>query len=136
MASTCEHEAIEQIRGLMKREDFFDVFANNMQAALSERVPDHYADIVEINKDNASDFRIICRKCHLTTGWMKADAPGYPGALKEVHRKKWHEIKGYTPEEWTEVQRKSGQRTSTDIRTMFPSIADIASEHGRPIDQK
>lgn len=134
MASECEHDAVEQVRGLMKREDFFDVFANDENySAFVDRLPQHYADIVEINHDNATDFRVICRKCHLTTGWMKADAPGVPGGLKDFHRKKWNEIKGHTPEEWEEVQRKSGKRPITDVKKLFPGLADISAEHGRPV---
>lgn len=130
----CEHEAIEQVRGLMKKEDYFDVFANDAKyAAAIDRLPENYADTVELNHDNATDFRIICTKCHLTTGWMKADAPGVPGGLKDFNRKKWGEIKGYTPEEWAEVQRKSGKRPVTDVKRLFPGLERVTSEHGRPI---
>jgi hypothetical protein len=67
---------------------------------------------------------------------MKADLPGYPGVLKDANRKRWDEIKGYTPEEWVEVQRKSGKRTETDVKKLFPDLERLNSEHGRPVPDR
>jgi hypothetical protein len=129
----CEHEAIEQIRGLMQKDDYFDVWERDAKySAFADRLPANYADIVELHADNVTDFRIICTKCHLTTGWMKADAPGYPGALKDFHRKRWDEIKGYTPEEWEAVQRKGAKRSETDVKKLFPNLDKVSAEHGKP----
>jgi hypothetical protein len=130
----CEHEAIEQIRGLMQKADYFDVWARDAKySSYADRLPENYAEIVELTKDNATDFRIICIKCHLTTGWMKADAPGYPGALKAHHRQKWDEIKVFTPEQWEAEQRKGAPRTETDVKKLFPDLEKLSGEHGRPV---
>jgi hypothetical protein len=73
-------DPVEQFRGKMLADDFFDVMENDGAAAQSNRVPKSYHEHVEIDDSNASDVRIICRKCHRTTGWNRGDAPNMPGA--------------------------------------------------------
>jgi hypothetical protein len=107
----CEHQPVEQTRGEMGPGDYFDVIENRrIILALPEEVIDNIHNWVDLDDTNRTDFRIICRKCHLTTGWMKADAPGYPGVLRDSNRKLWDEIKQYTVEEWGAVQRSKGVR--------------------------
>lgn len=101
----CEHEPVEQIRGEMGAGDYFDVLTRNLDAAKIDRVPDDYHDFVDLHNDNCNDFRIICRKCFLTTGWGKADVPGMPGVGIDFLRKRWREISQYSLEEWEALER-------------------------------
>jgi hypothetical protein len=88
----CKHEPVEQVRGKMGEDDYFDVLENDWQEAFLHRVPKPYHEHVELGPHNDTDFRIICKKCHLTTGWNKADGPGMPGMGIEWSRKKWAEM--------------------------------------------
>jgi hypothetical protein len=73
-------DPVEQHRGKMGPDDYFDVLTNDRAAAESNRVPPQYHEHVELDASNATDVRIICRKCHRTTGWNKGDQPNMEGA--------------------------------------------------------
>jgi hypothetical protein len=75
-----ECDPVEQVRGTMLSEDYFDVFLSDGAAAQANRVPQPYHEHVEIDASNARDVRIICKACHRTTGWNHGDAPNMPGA--------------------------------------------------------
>lgn len=107
----CDHEPVEQIRGKMAKGDYFDAIANSMDEPKLARLSEDYHLEVDLNDDNRTDFRIICGKCFLSTGWMKADAPGMPGALMHVGREKWKEMSKFSVEEWNAEQRKSAVRS-------------------------
>lgn len=85
---------IEQIRGRMGPGDYFDVAENDGQHAFAERMkdPENYHRMAELDDSNKDDIRIICRKCHRTTGWNKADAPGMPGAGRDYLQRVWNDI--------------------------------------------
>ena len=89
MVMKCQHDPVEQTRGKMGEADYFDVLENDTQEAFLHRVPKPYHENVEIDQGNAADVRIICKKCHMTTGWSKADAPGMPGAGLLWLRQRW-----------------------------------------------
>lgn len=80
---------VEQIRGEMGAGDYFDVLENDKMEAFVNRLPPDYHEHVEIDETNSGDIRIICRKCHRTTGWNKADAPGMPGAGRDYQDRIW-----------------------------------------------
>lgn len=107
----CEHEPVEQVRGEMGPGDYFDVIENRrILLSLTEEEVDDFHNRVELDDTNRTDHRIICRKCHHTTGWMKADAAGVPGVLKEHNRKRWAEMAQYDVEDWNWLQRKNAPR--------------------------
>lgn len=88
-----------QVRGKMTNADYFDVWQNDGMEGYLDRIPqknkkrgvesDEYE--AELHDDNKSDVRIICKKCHKTTGWNKADAPGMPGAGVDFLTRRWNE---------------------------------------------
>lgn len=133
MPNTCDHDAVEQVRGLMAKEDYFDIWAANAKYGGFLDLPENYFDFIDLHENNVTDFRIICRKCHHTTGWMKADAPGYPGVLKAVNRKRWDEIKDFTPQEVDQIAKAGAKRVVTDVKQLFPSLANLDAEHRRPV---
>lgn len=104
----CEHEAVEQVRGEMGEGDYFDAVTNSLDEPKLARLPQDYHNYVELDDSNRTDFRIVCRKCFLSTGWMKADAPGMPGVGKDFARKKWDEIKKFDAEGYSVFQRQTG----------------------------
>jgi hypothetical protein len=109
--SECAHDPVEQVRGEMGRGDYFDVVANSLDEAKYARLDDDYHESVELHDSNRTDVRIVCRKCFLSTGWMKVDAPGMPAGIGlPAVRAKWDEMSGYDAEEWTALQRKTAKR--------------------------
>ena len=92
--SKCQHDPVQQVRGEMGKGDYFDVIEADKQEAFVSRLkdPQNYHTQVELHDDNRSDIRIICRKCHRTTGWNKADAPGMPGVGVDFVKRRWAEI--------------------------------------------
>jgi hypothetical protein len=110
----CLHEGVEQVRGEMGHGDYFDVVVNSLDEPRNARLSDDYYRDVELHDANRTDQRIVCRKCFLSTGWMRVDAPGMPpGVGIPALRVKWDEIKQYDAEEWYAMQRASGARTKT-----------------------
>jgi hypothetical protein len=95
--SKCQHDPVQQVRGEMGKGDYFDVMAADADHAKVERFTykhpgADYSDHVELDDGNKTDIRIICRKCHLTTGWNKADAPGMPGVGVDFVKRRWVEL--------------------------------------------
>lgn len=86
---TCKHDTVVQVRGQMGEGDYFDVLKNDEMESFLSRVPRDYHSHVHLDDENRTDLRIICRKCHLTTGWNKADAPGMPGVGLDFAKRKW-----------------------------------------------
>jgi len=105
----CEHDAVEQVRKEMGHGDYFDVVTNSLDEAKHARLSDDYHEYVELDPTNETDMRIVCRKCFLSTGWMKVDAPGMPAGVGiPAMRAKWDDIKPYDVEEWNAIQRSRG----------------------------
>lgn len=125
----CDHDPIEQVRGDLSSSDHFDVVGNTMDETrwvrelpneLHTTLHNHLVSKseyeAEVHKDNATDVRIICQKCHLTTGWMKVDAPGMPAGIGlPAVRARWEEIKDLTSEELNALHRSKGVRPKMKI---------------------
>jgi len=109
----CEHDPIEQIRGQMGQGDYFDAVTNSLDEAKHARLTDNYHLDVYVDDDNRSDRRIICRKCFLSTGWMKIDFVGAPAGIGIPGlAAKWSEIKHHDPESYNALLRASGRKTT------------------------
>lgn len=105
----CEHDPVEQVRGKMGAGDYFDAVTNSLDEAKFARLTEDYHEAVELDDSNRTDVRVLCRKCFLSTGWMKVDAPGMPpGIGLPAVRARWDEIKQYDAEQWGVIQRSKG----------------------------
>jgi hypothetical protein len=120
--SKCQHDAVEQVRGKMGPGDYFDAIANSLDSHKNDRLDDNYHENVELydgdpkkpEESNKTDMRIICKKCFLSTGWMKVDAPNMPaGVGVPAVQAKWSDIKQYDADEWNAHLRTSGVRSKT-----------------------
>jgi hypothetical protein len=112
----CEHDPVEQTRGRMGHGDYFDVMTNALDDTKLARPSEDFWQDIEIDDSNKSDMRILCKKCFLSTGWMKVDFPGAPAGIGvSAVRSKWDEIKHHNPESYNAALRASGRRTT--IRT-------------------
>lgn len=88
-------EPVLQERGKMARGDYFGVKMPN-----GEHDHDHHLK-VEITHDvkqpdgrvepgNATNVRVICKHCHMATGWNHRDMPNMPFAGQDFVVKQWN----------------------------------------------
>jgi hypothetical protein len=109
--SKCEHDTVEQVRGKMGLGDYFDVIAHGQDEPVLARPPENYHEYVEINENNRTDVRIICKKCYMSTGWMRAQVPGMPEDIGiPAIRQKWAEMSQYTIEEYNAIVRQNAKK--------------------------
>lgn len=107
----CDHQAVEQVRKDMKVGDYFDAITNSLDEPKYARLGENYHEMVELTDENATDMRIVCRNCFLSTGWMKVDVKGMPPGIGiPVVHAKWDEVRQHDVEEWSAVQRSRAVR--------------------------